>query len=108
MTPMRAANLLWLLAVSSPLVAQTAGSGRVSTPPRATKSDDKTGVGSDTLYKLAVKPSDHPDEAVVWLLDEGVLRLEPDGRGTRTYRQGGSGPHGEEGGGEGGEGRGKE
>ena len=73
---MRAVNLLWLLAVSTPLLAQTSPAG-----------DKATFAGSDTLYKLAVKPSDHPDEAVVWLLDEGVLRLEPDGRGTRTYRQ---------------------
>jgi transglutaminase-like putative cysteine protease len=87
MTPMRAANLFLVLAVSSPLVAQTPGSRGVSTPPAAAKSARKAGGGSDTLYKLAVKPSDHPDESVVWLLDEGVLRLEPDGRGTRTYRQ---------------------
>jgi Domain of Unknown Function with PDB structure (DUF3857)/Transglutaminase-like superfamily len=85
---MRALSLLCLLFVSSPLVAQT------STPPGgsnalgASVGENKvTASGPDTLYGLAVKPSDHPDEAAVWLLDEGVLRLEPDGRGTRTYRQ---------------------
>jgi hypothetical protein len=85
---MRAPSLLCLLVVSSALVAQT------STPPGGSNAVGASSGGnkvappvSDTLYGLAVKPSDHPDEAVVWLLDEGVLRLEPDGRGTRTYRQ---------------------
>ncbi len=44
-------------------------------------------VASDTIYRLAVNPADYPDESVVLLLDDGVVRIEPDGRSTRTYRQ---------------------
>jgi transglutaminase-like putative cysteine protease len=44
-------------------------------------------VSSDTIYRLAVNPADHPDEGAVYLLDDGVVRVEADGRGTRTYRQ---------------------
>ncbi|MFL5403480.1 MAG: DUF3857 domain-containing transglutaminase family protein [Gemmatimonadales bacterium] len=44
-------------------------------------------VRNDTLYSLAVKPADHPDESVVLLLDDGVVRYETDGSGQRTYRQ---------------------
>jgi transglutaminase-like putative cysteine protease len=44
-------------------------------------------VRNDTLYQLAVDPRLHLSEAVVVLLDDGVLRYEADGTGTRTYRQ---------------------
>ncbi|MGA2384782.1 MAG: DUF3857 domain-containing protein [Gemmatimonadales bacterium] len=44
-------------------------------------------VRSDTIYRLAVNPADYPDEPNVFLLDDGVVRLEADGRGTRTFRQ---------------------
>jgi hypothetical protein len=44
-------------------------------------------VRSDTLYRLAVNPADHPDEQVVLLLDDGVVRYEADGTGVKTYRQ---------------------
>lgn len=44
-------------------------------------------VRNDTLYKLAVDSADHPDEPVVLLLDDGVVRYNADGTGTRTYRQ---------------------
>ena len=44
-------------------------------------------VRSDTIYKLAVNPADHPQEGIVWLLDDGVVRYEADGRETRTYRK---------------------
>jgi transglutaminase-like putative cysteine protease len=44
-------------------------------------------VASDTIYRLAVTPADYPDESYVYLLDDGVVRFEADGRGTRTYRQ---------------------
>ena len=85
---MRVFSLLCLVLASSPVLAQTPGSDGIAkgltTPADGAKA---TSGRSDTLYKLAVKPSDYPDEDAVWLLDEGVLRLEPDGRGTRTYRQ---------------------
>jgi hypothetical protein len=41
----------------------------------------------DSIYALAVNPSDFPKQSVVYLLDEGVYRIEPDGRGARTIRQ---------------------
>lgn len=41
----------------------------------------------DTLYALAVDSAKYPRESFVYLLDDGVLRFETDGRGTRTYRQ---------------------
>ncbi len=44
-------------------------------------------VRSDTIYSLAVKPEDHPEDPYVYLLDDGVVKLEADGRVTRTYRQ---------------------
>jgi hypothetical protein len=44
-------------------------------------------IQADTIYTLAVKTSDHPDEGSVFLLDDGVIRVEADGRGSRTYRQ---------------------
>lgn len=44
-------------------------------------------VRSDTIYKLAVNPADYPDQPIVWLLDDGVLRYDEQGRETRTYRK---------------------
>jgi hypothetical protein len=43
-------------------------------------------IRADTIYRLAVQADDYPDEPSIFLLDDGVLRLEADGRGTRTYR----------------------
>ncbi len=39
------------------------------------------------MYALAVDSAKYPREAFVYLLDDGVLRFEADGRGSRTYRQ---------------------
>ena len=68
---------LLVLAAATALPAQA---------PKITQQGDPT-VKSDTIYKLAVKPADHPDENAVFLLDDGVVRLEADGRGTQTFRQ---------------------
>jgi transglutaminase-like putative cysteine protease len=54
--------------------------------PRITPSGDPS-VKNDTIYRLAVNPADHPDDDYVYLLDDGVIRFEADGRGSRTYRQ---------------------
>jgi hypothetical protein len=43
-------------------------------------------VRADTIYRLAVDPADYPEEEHVLLLDDGVVRMEPDGTGVRTYR----------------------
>ena len=44
-------------------------------------------VNSDTLYKLAVNPASYPNQPLVWLLDDGVIRYDDQGRETRTYRK---------------------
>ena len=44
-------------------------------------------VTADTIYRLAVDPAAFPEETSRFLLDDGVIRLEADGRGTKTYRQ---------------------
>jgi hypothetical protein len=44
-------------------------------------------VRSDTVYGRAVDPAAYPDERVVLLLDDGVVRYEADGTGIKTYRQ---------------------
>ncbi|MGH7606725.1 MAG: DUF3857 domain-containing transglutaminase family protein, partial [Gemmatimonadales bacterium] len=54
--------------------------------PRITPAGDPS-VRNDTIYRLAVDPADHPDDDFIYLLDDGVIRFEADGRGTRTYRQ---------------------
>ncbi|HEY0777938.1 MAG TPA: DUF3857 and transglutaminase domain-containing protein [Gemmatirosa sp.] len=54
--------------------------------PRITPSGDPS-VRSDTIYKLAVDPSAHPEEDAYFLLDDGVVRVEADGRHTATFRQ---------------------
>ena len=41
----------------------------------------------DTIYALAVDSARYPHESFVYLLDDGVVRYETDGRGSRTYRQ---------------------
>ncbi|MGE5730109.1 MAG: DUF3857 domain-containing transglutaminase family protein, partial [Gemmatimonas sp.] len=54
--------------------------------PRVTPAGDPS-VKSDSIYALAVKASDYADQPYVYLLDDGIVRLEADGTGTRTYRQ---------------------
>ncbi|HEU4641880.1 MAG TPA: DUF3857 domain-containing protein, partial [Gemmatimonadaceae bacterium] len=54
--------------------------------PKITAQGDPS-VRDDTIYALAVKPGEHSDQPFVYLLDDGVVRLEADGRATRTYRQ---------------------
>jgi transglutaminase-like putative cysteine protease len=73
----RKAYLLLLVLAVPPAAAQA---------PRITPAGDPS-VNSDTIYRLAVRPADHPDDDFIYLLDDGVIRLEADGRGSRTYRQ---------------------
>jgi hypothetical protein len=73
----------WMtLPIAIALVA--AGAGAQS--PRITPAGDPS-VKSDTIYSLAVKPSDYADRPYVFLLDDGVVKFEADGSGSRTYRQ---------------------
>ncbi len=74
---MLARSLVLLLTLTAPALAQA---------PRITPAGDPT-VKDDTIYRLAVNPADHADDDYVYLLDDGVVRLEADGRGSRTYRQ---------------------
>lgn len=69
--------LLSFFVVAAPALAQS---------PRITPEGDPS-IQNDTIYSLAVDPGDHPEESFIYLLDDGVLRLEADGRGSRTYRQ---------------------
>ncbi|HXY31096.1 MAG TPA: DUF3857 and transglutaminase domain-containing protein [Gemmatimonadaceae bacterium] len=66
------------------LLAAAAASGAQA--PRITPVGDPS-VRNDTIYKLAVKPEDYSDQPFVYLLDDGVVRFESDGTGSRTYRQ---------------------
>lgn len=72
-----------LLAAALALVMPAALSAQA---PIITQQGDPS-VKSDTIYKLAVKAADHPEESAVFLLDDGVVRLESDGRGKETFRQ---------------------
>ena len=67
--------LLTLLASAAPAQA-----------PVTTPAGDPS-VRADTIYRLAVNAADYPDDPYVYLLDDGVVRFEADGRGARTYRQ---------------------
>jgi cellulose synthase operon protein C len=44
-------------------------------------------IDADTIYALATAAEDGADEAVAYLLNDAVLRLDAAGRGTLTYRQ---------------------
>jgi transglutaminase-like putative cysteine protease len=77
MESMRRSLVVALLAVAPPLAAQA---------PRITPAGDPT-VRADSIYKLAVDPARYPDQDAAYLLDDGVVRLEADGSGTRTFRQ---------------------
>ncbi len=72
------------IAVATLLTLLTAGAGAHA--PRITPSGDPS-VRADSIYSLAVKPEDFPGNDAAMLLDDGVVRLEADGKGSRTYRQ---------------------
>lgn len=58
----------------------------VAQAPRITPAGDPS-VRSDSIYRLVVNPKEHPHETAVFLLDDGVIKVEADGRETRTFRQ---------------------
>ncbi len=65
--------------------ALVAAVGRAQAPKITPKGDPS--VKNDTIYKKAVNPADHPEESAIFLLDDGVITVEPDGRHTETFRQ---------------------
>src|SRR3979411_290732 len=73
----RPALICAFVALSSSALAQA---------PTITPGGDPS-VRSDTIYKLAVNPLAHPEEGIVWLLDDGGIRYDDEGRETRTYRK---------------------
>src|SRR5262245_26319229 len=75
---MRCLTLAILLAVIA--------SSAVGQAPKITPAGDPS-VRNDTIYHLAVDPAQHTDDDYIYLLDDGVIRFEADGRGSRTYRQ---------------------
>jgi hypothetical protein len=54
--------------------------------PKITTAGDPS-VRADTIYRLAVDPARFPEQDAAFLLDDGVVRAEADGRHTRTFRQ---------------------
>ncbi|MGH7671882.1 MAG: DUF3857 domain-containing transglutaminase family protein [Gemmatimonadales bacterium] len=69
-----------------PVLALLAAVPALAQAPRITPAGDPS-VKNDTIYRLAVNPTDYPDDDYVYLLDDGVIRFEADGRSSRTYRQ---------------------
>lgn len=74
---MRLPAVIALLAAAPALLAQA---------PKITAGGDPS-VRADTIYHLAVDAAKYPEQDMVYLLDDGVVRLEADGTGTRTFRQ---------------------
>jgi transglutaminase-like putative cysteine protease len=65
------------LLAAPPLLAQA---------PRISAAGDPS-VRADSIYRLAVDAAKYPEQDAAYLLDDGVVRLEADGRGTKTFRQ---------------------
>lgn len=72
--------------VCLPIIAAVCTTDVNAQAPVITPSGDPS-VKADTIYALHVDPANAPDEAVVFLFDDGVLRLDATGRGTHTFRQ---------------------
>lgn len=73
-------------AVALTLASFVASSPALAQAPHLTAAGDPS-VKADTIYRLAVKPEQFPEESTVLLLDDGVLHIEADGRQESTYRQ---------------------
>ncbi|HEX6059811.1 MAG TPA: DUF3857 and transglutaminase domain-containing protein [Gemmatimonadaceae bacterium] len=76
-----AAPILAAIALLAGAAAPSAAQAPIVTP------TGDPSVDSDTIYALAVDSTAYPEDDVAFLLDDGVIRLEADGRHTRTYRQ---------------------
>ncbi len=80
--PASAAAIGLALAVTVPCAPRVA----TAQAPRITPHGDPS-VRNDSIYALAVRPQDYPDQPFVYLLEDGVVRFEEDGRAQRTYRE---------------------
>jgi hypothetical protein len=68
-------------------IALAAAATAAAQAPVVTPAGDPS-VRADTIYALAqLDSARHGDRPYTYLLDDGVLRIEADGRGSRTYRQ---------------------
>ena len=83
--PMRRLSVFIPLALLAGTLAGALASAAAQAPVITRLGDPS--VKPDTIYKLAVKPQDHPEEGSVFLLDDGVIKVEADGRSTETFRQ---------------------
>lgn len=68
------------------LLAAVVPAALAAQAPRITSAGDPS-VKADTIYRLAVDAKAHPEEDAYYLLDDGVVRVEADGRSTSTFRQ---------------------
>jgi transglutaminase-like putative cysteine protease len=68
------------------LVAGSGVGAAAAQAPRITPHGDPT-VRDDTIYALAVDPAEHPDQNIIYLLNDAVARYEPNGHSRQTYRQ---------------------
>ena len=76
-TLLNTAAIVGLLAAVGPLAAQA---------PVVTSKGDPS-VRADSIYKLAIDKPEYSEQATLLLLDDGIIRVEADGRTTRTYHQ---------------------
>ena len=77
---------LALRSAATTLALALAAADAAAQAPRITAKGDPS-VKPDSIYRLAVAASTVPDQDAFFLLDDGVVRLEADGRNTETYRQ---------------------
>jgi transglutaminase-like putative cysteine protease len=78
----------WTVALMLAAAASALGRPRpvAAQAPRITPGGDPS-IRNDSIYALAVRPQDFPDQPFVYLFEDGVIRFEEDGRARRTYRQ---------------------
>jgi transglutaminase-like putative cysteine protease len=76
--------------VTSPLARLAlllAGTAVLGAAPRPAKTPAASRAPADSIYGLAVDSTRYRDYPFVYLLDDGVVRIEGNGRYTKTYRQ---------------------
>ncbi len=76
--------LRWLAVLC--VAGAAGGSAAVGQAARTTPHGDPT-VRDDTIYALAVAPAQYPDQNLIYLLNDAMVRYEPSGHSRQTYRQ---------------------